>query len=87
MGHLQLPTSIQVDNSTANGTINSNSWQRKLKVIGMRFYWVQDRVRQNNMWCIGSQEETTKLTTSPNIICYLTIVKCKVTTSTYVMYS
>eukprot|EP00957_Ditylum_brightwellii_P053281 4039900-Ditylum_brightwellii.AAC.2 len=46
MGHPQPPTPIQVDNSTANSIVNNNIRQRKSKAIDMRFYWVQDRVRQ-----------------------------------------
>eukprot|EP00957_Ditylum_brightwellii_P026271 1987147-Ditylum_brightwellii.AAC.1 len=48
MGHPQLPTPIQVDNSTANGIDNSNIQQRKSKAIDMRFYWVQDKLRQKH---------------------------------------
>eukprot|EP00957_Ditylum_brightwellii_P162057 12338094-Ditylum_brightwellii.AAC.1 len=43
LGHLQPATMAQVDNSTANGIVNSNVQQRKSKAISMILYWVQDR--------------------------------------------
>lgn len=46
MGHPQPPTPIQTDNSCAAGTANSMVKQRRSKAIDMRFYWVRDRVRQ-----------------------------------------
>ena len=47
MGHLQPPTPIQVDNSTACGIANANIKLQRSKAIDMRFYWVRDRVDQN----------------------------------------
>eukprot|EP00957_Ditylum_brightwellii_P109069 8320488-Ditylum_brightwellii.AAC.1 len=35
VGHQQPTTSIQVDNSTAHGIVNSNKWQQKSKAIDM----------------------------------------------------
>ena len=47
MGHPQPPTPIQVDNSTACGIANDNIKLQRSRAIDMRFYWVQDRVDQN----------------------------------------
>jgi len=47
MGHPQPPTPIQVDNSTACGIANNNIKLQRSKAIDMRFYWVRDRVDQN----------------------------------------
>ena len=46
MGHAQPPTPIQVDNSTACGIANTNIKLQRSKAIDMRFYWVRDRVDQ-----------------------------------------
>ena len=47
MGHPQLPTHMEVDNETAIGFLNSTMKQNRSKEIDMRFYWVRDRVKQN----------------------------------------
>ena len=57
MGHPQPPTPIQTDNSCASGITNGTVRQHKSKAMDMRFYWVQDRVRQNQFlvyWRQGS---------------------------------
>ena len=46
MNHPQPATPIQTDNSTATGITNGTVRQRKSKAMDMRFYWIQDRVRQ-----------------------------------------
>ena len=58
MGHPQPATPIQTDNSNATGIANGTVKQRKPKSMVMRFYWVQDRVRQKHFivyWRPGSQ--------------------------------
>jgi hypothetical protein len=47
LGHPQPPTPIQTDNSTAAGIANDTVKQKRSKAIDMRFYWIRDRVRQN----------------------------------------
>jgi hypothetical protein len=47
MGHPQPPTSIQVDNSTAAGIANQTVKQRRSKSNDMKFYWIQDRILQD----------------------------------------
>jgi hypothetical protein len=57
LGHPQPPTPIQTDNACAAGIINDTVKQRRSKAIDMRFYWVRDRVRQNQFvvhWRKGS---------------------------------
>eukprot|EP00978_Attheya_sp_CCMP212_P016491 scaffold43259_cov66-Attheya_sp.AAC.4 len=57
MGHPQPSTPIQIDNTTTLGIVHSNIRQRRSKAMDMRFYWVQDRVRQghfNVYWRPGS---------------------------------
>ncbi len=47
LGYKQPPTPIQTDNSCAEGIVNDTVKQKRSKAIDMRFYWVRDRVRQN----------------------------------------
>ena len=57
MGHPQPPTPLQTDNSTATGIANDTIKQKHSKAIDMRFYWIQDRVRQGHFhvfWRKGS---------------------------------
>ena len=57
MGHPQLATPMQTDNSCASGISNNTVKQRRSKAIDMRFYWIQDRVKQgqfNIHWRRGS---------------------------------
>ena len=57
MGHPQPPTPIQVDNSTALGIKTGTIKQRKSKAKDMRFYWIRDRINQdqfNIYWKPGS---------------------------------
>ena len=57
MGHPQPPTPIQADNACAVGIANDTVKQKRSKAIDMRFYWVRDRVRQNQFiiyWQKGS---------------------------------
>jgi len=46
LGHEQPPTPLQTDNNTASGIANDDVKQKRSKAMDMRFYWVQDRVRQ-----------------------------------------
>ena len=47
LGHPQPPTPVLVDNSTAVGLANDTVTQRRSRAIDMRFYWIRDRVQQN----------------------------------------
>ena len=48
MGHLQPPTPVEVDNSTAVGFSNKQIKQQKSKSMDMRYYWIQDHVAQTH---------------------------------------
>jgi hypothetical protein len=57
LGHPQPATPIQTDNNTAAGIANDTVKQKKSKAMDMRFYWLRDRVRQNQFhvfWKKGS---------------------------------
>jgi hypothetical protein len=47
MGHEQPPTPIKKDNSTAAGFANNTMKQCRSRAMDMRFYWIRDRVQQN----------------------------------------
>ena len=49
LGHPQPPTPIQVDNTTAEGFANGTMKQKRSKAMDMRWYWLQDRVRQGQV--------------------------------------
>jgi hypothetical protein len=43
MGHLQPPTPVQTDNSTADGIVNLRVQPKRTKAMDMRFHWLRDR--------------------------------------------
>jgi hypothetical protein len=47
LGHQQPPTLIQTNNSVAKGIIDNTVKQKRSKAIDMRYYWIRDRVTQN----------------------------------------
>jgi hypothetical protein len=57
LGHTQGPTSIQTDNACASGINNDTVKQRRSKAMDMRFYWIKDRVAEDQYvvhWRKGS---------------------------------
>ena len=48
MVHPQPPTLAEVENTEANSIINVKAKQKISLAIDMRFYWVRNRIRQNN---------------------------------------
>jgi hypothetical protein len=57
LGHKQPPTPMVTDNSTASSIANESVKQKRSKAMDMRFYWIRDRVRQNQYhiyWRRGS---------------------------------
>jgi hypothetical protein len=60
MGHPQPATPVQVDNSTADGIVNSRVQPKRTKAMDMRFHWLRDRaVNQNQFriyWRPGAQQ-------------------------------
>ena len=47
LDHKQPPTELVTDNSTAHGITNDTVKQKRSKAMDMRYYWICDRVRQN----------------------------------------
>ena len=48
MGHPQQSTEIVTDNSTADVMIKGTIKQKLTKAMEIQFYWVHDRLEQNN---------------------------------------
>ena len=48
MGHAHPPTPVKTDNSTTEDIMNSRLQQNRSKAMDMRFYWVQDQIKQNH---------------------------------------
>jgi hypothetical protein len=46
MGHPQLATPMQTENTTAYGILSSTCKQQRRKSIDTRFYWVRDCAQQ-----------------------------------------
>jgi hypothetical protein len=46
LGHIQPPTPLRIDNSTAFGILNEKIKQKRSKEMNMRYHWLTDRVRQ-----------------------------------------
>jgi hypothetical protein len=46
LGHIQPPTPMETDNTTATGYSNGTIKQKRTKATDMRFYWIKDRVKQ-----------------------------------------
>jgi hypothetical protein len=46
LGNKQPPTPMETDNTTATGYSNGTIKQKRAKAMDMRFYWVNDRVKQ-----------------------------------------
>ena len=56
LGHPQPATPMQTDNSTAGEIMNRRVKQKSSKSMDMRFYWLQDRVKQRQFrvfWAPG----------------------------------
>ena len=57
IGHPQPDTPVHMDNACAIGILNESFHQRKSKLMDMRFYWIRDRIHQNQFrifWEKGS---------------------------------
>jgi hypothetical protein len=56
MGHNQDATELKTDNTTVDGIINNTVQQKRSKEMDMRFYWVEERVEQDQFnvgWAPG----------------------------------
>jgi hypothetical protein len=49
VGHIQPPTPLRTDNSTAFGILNETIKQKRSKAMDMRYHWITDRVRQKKI--------------------------------------
>ena len=85
IGHLQPPTPVLVDNSTAVGLANDTVTQRRSRAIDMHFYWVRDRINQQQYHVYWAPHTTTLRITSPNITHPPTTAKCENTSSTQLL--
>ena len=58
MGWKQVPTAIQVENSTAVGIATKEFRQKKSKAMYMRLYWINNRIKQGQFrvfWRLGPE--------------------------------
>jgi hypothetical protein len=46
LGHPQPPTPMETDSTTATGYSNGTIKKERTKAMYMRFYWIEDRVKQ-----------------------------------------
>ena len=56
LGHPQPPTPLKTDNSTAHAFVHSNMRQKRSKSWDMRYNWLRDRARRNQLaifWARG----------------------------------
>jgi hypothetical protein len=49
LGHIQPPTPLRTDNSTAFGILNEIIKQKRSKAMDMRHHWLTDRFRQKKI--------------------------------------
>jgi hypothetical protein len=47
LAHPQPPTPLETDNTTTTCYINGTTKQKRTRAMEMRFYWVKDRVTQD----------------------------------------
>jgi hypothetical protein len=58
LGHTQPPTDRRTDDSTALGIVNETIEQKRSKAMDMRYHWLTDRVRKNQIdvyWSHGRE--------------------------------
>ena len=56
MGHPQPPMPELTDNTEANNIMNGTEKQEISRAIDMRFYWVRNKMRQNNFQIFWEEE-------------------------------
>jgi hypothetical protein len=66
--HAQPATPLRKDNSTDFGILNETIKQKISKAMDMRYHWLTDRVRNNNLTCIHDQGVRILATITQNII-------------------
>jgi hypothetical protein len=68
LGHPQPPTPMETDNTTTTDYSNGTITQKRTKAMDLHFYWIKDRVKQDNLMCIGAQATKIWQIISQNII-------------------
>jgi hypothetical protein len=68
LGHIQTPTPLRTDKSTAFGILNETIKQKTSKAMDMRYHWLTDRVRKQKLMCIGDQGVKISVIITQNII-------------------
>jgi hypothetical protein len=68
LGHTQPLTPLHMDNSTAFRILIETIKQKRSKAMDMRYQWLTDRVRQNNLTFIGDQDVKISEIITQNII-------------------
>ena len=58
LGHPQPATPLETDNTTAHGIIKGTVKQQRSRAMDMRFYWVQDRVKQKQFMLVWGPGES-----------------------------
>ena len=53
MSHVQPPTPIQTDNTTALGFVSRNLQPKATKSANMKYWWLRDRADQKQLYCWG----------------------------------
>jgi hypothetical protein len=76
LGHPQPPTPMETDNTTATGYSNGTIKQKRTKSMDMRFYWIQDRVKQGQLNVYWGRAIKIWRIISQNIIRRRIIKKC-----------
>ena len=75
MVHSQLTTSVHVDDTCSVGIINDTFHQRKSKSMNIRFYWIHNRVRQDQFHIFWGKGSEILADASQNIILLYTVAK------------
>jgi hypothetical protein len=73
LGHAQPPTPVQVDNATAVGIANRTVKQVRSHAMDMRFYWIQDRIDQDQFHIFWAPAKTNLGDFLPNITLFTII--------------
>jgi hypothetical protein len=60
MGHPQPATPMQTDNSTASGLANDTIKQQRSKAMSMRWFWIRDRIVDNQFNVYWNQGKTNR---------------------------
>ena len=75
MGHVQPPTPIMTDNTTALGFVSKNLQPKRTKSTDMRYWWMRDRSDQKQFRYYWGKGRIFWQITSPNISVVRTTAK------------